>query len=106
MFVLDNPTKKLKACLGCERNISDACLIPGIALQDKNLKMPQFFFMSFDTFSPWFGCITFAGCFLQSGWNNFRWKVKEISQILDSLVGQVVVTMSPCKVFPDISTGF
>merc|ERR1711928_220055 len=46
------------------------------------------------------------GCFSQGGWHYLRWKVKVVSQVLNSLVGQVPVVVPPCEVLAHVTTRF
>lgn len=46
-----------------------------------------------------------AGLAAQGGRHNLRGKVEEVSQVLDTLIGQVPVKMAPGKLLLDIPTG-
>ena len=45
------------------------------------------------------------GLALQGGWHNLRRQVEEVSQVLDTLVGQVPVVVAPGELFLDVATG-
>jgi len=46
-----------------------------------------------------------AGLAAQGGGHNLRGKVEEVSQVLDTLVGEVPIEMTPGKLLLDIPTG-
>lgn len=46
-----------------------------------------------------------AGLAAQGGGHDLRGKVKEVSQVLDTLVGEVPVKVTPGKLLLDIPTG-
>lgn len=46
-----------------------------------------------------------AGLAAQGGGHDLRGKVKEVSQVLDALIGEVPVKMTPGKLLLDIPTG-
>lgn len=46
-----------------------------------------------------------AGLATQGSWHNLRGKVEEVSQVLDTLIGEVPVEMTPGKLLLDIPTG-
>merc|ERR1711962_513918 len=46
------------------------------------------------------------GCFAKGGWHDLRWKVKIVSEVLNSLVGQVPIVVPPCEVLTHVTTRF
>lgn len=46
-----------------------------------------------------------AGLAAQGGGHNLRGKVEEVSQVLDTFIGQVPVEVTPGKLLLDIPTG-
>lgn len=46
-----------------------------------------------------------TGLAAQGGGHNLRGKVEEVSQVLDTLIGQVPIKMTPSKLLLDIPTG-
>lgn len=50
-------------------------------------------------------CSLRASLAAQSGGHNLRREVEEVSQVLDTLIGQVPVKMTPGKLLLDIPTG-